>query len=96
MQVDSGASVQVTILDDESDEATFAGDANGDGRVNYEDFLILLAGFGQKTDAGAAGGDFNEDGLVAFDDFLALAANFGRRIQEPLRAAATDSVFANA
>ena len=52
------------------------GDFNGDGRVSFEDFLILSAGFG-KTDVGYAGGDVDCSGTVDFTDFLVLSANFG-------------------
>ena len=55
------------------------GDADGSGRVGFEDFAALAANFG-RTDAAFADGDFNCDGAVNFADFAILAANFGRRL----------------
>jgi len=52
------------------------GDANRDGKVSFEDFLILSANFG-ATDAAIEDGDFTGDGEVSFADFLLLSANFG-------------------
>ena len=51
------------------------GDATLDGRVLFEDFLVLSANFG-KRDAVWQDGDFNADGTVDFADFLLLSANF--------------------
>ncbi len=51
------------------------GDANGDGKVTFIDFLALSTNF-QATDATWAMGDFDEDGIVNFTDFLLLAQNF--------------------
>jgi hypothetical protein len=50
------------------------GDANSDGRVSFEDFLILSENFGKQTTW--SGGDFSGDRLVGFEDFLLLAENF--------------------
>lgn len=51
------------------------GDANHDGRVDFNDFLRLSAEFG-KSGAVWEDGDFNADGSVDFADFIVLAANF--------------------
>ena len=54
------------------------GDADGDGRVQFEDFLILAANFGKPglyTE-----GDFDKDGEVQFRDFLLISANFGQSV----------------
>jgi probable HAF family extracellular repeat protein len=51
------------------------GDANGDGRVNFADLLILAQNYG-KT-GGLAQGDFNADASVGFDDLLILAQHYG-------------------
>ena len=51
------------------------GDANLDGKVNFDDLLILAQHFG-KTGATLSDGDFNGDGTVGFDDLLILAQNF--------------------
>ncbi len=56
-----------------------AGDATGDGVIQFDDFLILSANFGLEVDD-HTGGDFNCDGVVQFDDFLTLSANFGQTV----------------
>ena len=51
------------------------GDLDGDGTVQFGDFLILSASFGtsgQYTD-----GDLDKSGEIQFGDFLILSANFG-------------------
>ena len=52
------------------------GDANGDGMVAFDDFLVLSAGFGSP--GSYTGGDFDLSGEVDFSDFLILSANFGQ------------------
>jgi len=51
------------------------GDANGDDRVNINDFSILATGFYPAFDNRA---DFNGDGVVNISDFSLLASNFGK------------------
>jgi hypothetical protein len=55
---------------------TLPGDANGDGTVSFEDFIILANGFGGPA-SGPSGADFNYDGQVTFQDFVILSNNFG-------------------
>jgi hypothetical protein len=58
-------------------EFTFLrGDANGDGRVNLNDFNILAANFGQSP-RDFAQGDFDYSGTVNLNDFNILASRFG-------------------
>ena len=59
-----------------SDDTTpqLAGDADGNGKVEFADFLILSTNFG-KQDAERADGDFDGNGIVDFSDFLALSTN---------------------
>ncbi len=52
------------------------GDADGDGEVQFSDFVILSENFanpGVYTD-----GDFDKDGEVQFSDFVILSENFGQ------------------
>ena len=51
-------------------------DLNGDGSVNFADFLILSANFGKEVSS-IEDGDINESGLVDFEDFLILSQEFG-------------------
>lgn len=53
-------------------DTRLAGDANRDGQVTFEDYLILALNFDNRN-AAWGDGDFNGDGLVLFDDFLILA-----------------------
>ena len=55
------------------------GDANGDGQVDFPDFVILANSFGKEGPFTFADGDFDEDGRVDFSDFVILANNFGRQ-----------------
>lgn len=54
------------------------GDVNFDGRVSFDDFLILSAHFG-TTGASWSNGDFDGDTEVSFEDFLLMADAFGKR-----------------
>jgi hypothetical protein len=54
-------------------------DANGDGRVDLNDFAVVKSNFGR---AGTwSQGDFNGDGLISLNDFGILKTNFGRRVE---------------
>jgi hypothetical protein len=56
------------------------GDVNGDGNVDFADFLVLSANFGTTVTEPPPGheqGDLDCDGMVGFPDFLILSANFG-------------------
>ena len=67
-------------------EAALPGDANADGQVGFDDFLILSGNFGQQVDGAFLDGDFDADGTVSFADFLILSANFSA-VARPLMAA---------
>lgn len=56
---------------------TRQGDADLNGRVEFEDFLTLSRNYGKATDPSWSEGDFDGDGEVAFVDFLLLSGNFG-------------------
>lgn len=57
-------------------------DFNGDGVVDFADFLAFIARFGTRTGDPLYDPlfDLNGDGEVGFSDFLAFAAQFGRRV----------------
>ena len=59
-----------------ADLGLIEGDLNGNGSVDFSDFLALSANFSQA--APYSGGDIDGDGTVAFPDFLTLSANFGQ------------------
>ncbi len=54
-----------------------AGDVDGDGEVQFSDFVILANNFGH-TDAAWEDGDLNGDHAVDFADFVILSDNFGQ------------------
>ena len=54
------------------------GDLDGNGKVEFADFLTLSGNFGNAADS--AGGDIDCDGQVAFADFLILSGNFGQDV----------------
>ncbi len=77
---------------DTSEPTVPRADFDGDGIVNFMDFLILSRNFGFEVD-GRSGGDATGDGLVSFADFVVLSNSFGQR---PAPApAAVDQVFGN-
>jgi hypothetical protein len=53
------------------------GDADADGDVDLDDFVLLKNNFGTTTGATCAMGDFDADGDVDLDDFVLLKNNFG-------------------
>jgi len=68
------------------------GDANGDGIVNFTDYLALEANYG-RAGRGWAGGDFNQDGQTNFADYLVLEANYGKTTAVPEVACWTTLLF---
>ena len=59
---------------------TTNGDINGDGMVEFADFLVLSANFGRDDNVLHTDGDIDCDGTVAFADFLILSTNFGTAV----------------
>lgn len=55
------------------------GDLDGNGTVEFADFLVLSANFGSEV-ADHTLGDVDCNGTVEFADFLALSANFGNTV----------------
>lgn len=68
-QITDPATLEVT--------AACAGDANGDGLVNFSDLNIVLGQFGQVGAPGSLAGDVNDDGVVNFADLNIVLAFFG-------------------
>lgn len=56
--------------------SAFRGDANLDGRVDFDDLLALARSYGGSGTWSQ--GDATHDALVNFDDLLALAASYGQ------------------
>jgi len=55
---------------------TLLGDANLNGKVNGEDFVLMAANFNHAVTNGWDEGDFNYNGAVNGEDFVLLAENF--------------------
>jgi len=55
------------------------GDLDGNGTVEFADFLVLSQNFGSEVD-GHAAGDIDCNGTVEFADFLVLSQNFGTTV----------------
>ncbi len=53
------------------------GDVDDDGEVDFQDFLVLQAGYGATTGAERSDGDLDDDNDVDFQDFLVLQAHYG-------------------
>ncbi|MBT8485155.1 MAG: hypothetical protein KJO43_06215 [Phycisphaerae bacterium] len=70
-----------TVLDRDGDgvpdECVIAGDVDGDGDVDFNDLLLVLAAWGDCPDPPAAcPADVDGDGTVGFPDLLMLLANW--------------------
>jgi hypothetical protein len=57
--------------------ASRPGDANGDGRIDGQDFFVWLTFYGQPTANRASDGDFNGSGYVDGSDYFIWLANYG-------------------
>ena len=69
-------------------EQTLDGDTDGDGVVDFNDFLVVSANFNKSVTGGNSDGDFDDNGVVDEADFLLLSENFGRRTTERIPLAA--------
>ena len=81
----------LTVLDADGDTATLtftldvqlpSPDFNGDGQVNFADFVIFAGKFGTQRgqDRYDARCDLNGDGQIGFDDFLIFSQRFGSEV----------------
>lgn len=58
---------------------TIYGDANIDGKVDFDDLLSLAKAYGQ-TNQHWSNGDFDYNGSVDFNDLLSIAKNYGQPV----------------
>ena len=65
--------------------SSMPGDADGDGKVDFSDLVILARNYG-KTVTPWTGGDANGDGKINFDDLVILARNYGKTVILPMLA----------
>ena len=78
----SETAIQALIVIRQAPSQTRSADLNGDGNVDFSDFLLFAAAFG--TSEGGVGynaaADLDGDGTVAFSDFLLFANAFGKPV----------------
>ena len=76
--VGDGQFIWITFLGQNSvsirNYQALGGDVDGDGEVQFNDFLEVATNFGSAADW--TQGDLTGDGMVGFDDFLILSTNF--------------------
>ena len=60
-------------------------DFDGDGRVNFADFLAFAGQFGARQGDGRyeAQYDLDSDGAIGFGDFLLFSSSFGKEVSTP-------------
>lgn len=78
----SQTAVQALIVIRQAPSQTRSADLNGDGDVDFSDFLLFAAAFGKSEgEAGYnAGADLDSSGAVDFQDFLIFANAFGKPV----------------
>ncbi len=78
----SETAIQALIVIRQAPSQTRSADLNGDGDVDFDDFLLFVAAFGKSEgEAGYnAGADLNSSGMVDFQDFLLFANAFGKPV----------------
>jgi len=70
-----GSPMDVTVV--QAKQNLLVGDCDGNGKVDYADFVTLKSNFG-RTNMGWAQGDFDGNNKVDYSDFVSLKANFGK------------------
>jgi len=80
-----GAAVQIGASSTDGGTAGPAGptpDLNGNGTVDFPDFLAFASAFGSSTGDASfnAAADLNSNGSIDFPDFLVFAAQFGKPV----------------
>ena len=67
--------------------SSIPGDADGDGKVDFADLVLVARHYGQINGTWSRG-DLNGDGSVGFDDLLIVARNYGKSVVSTTAAAA--------
>lgn len=67
----------ISTLPEPACDPTTGGDLDGNGTVEFADFLVLSGNFGQTVNDHTQG-DIDCNGAVEFADFLVLSGNFGQ------------------
>jgi parallel beta-helix repeat protein len=70
-----GAGIDIGAYEYQPVTVSLPGDANGNGIVDFTDYVILSNNFGKA--GGVSSGDFNGDNIVDFQDYVILSNNFG-------------------
>ena len=65
------------------------GDANGDGKADFSDLVVLAQNYGIVGGMTLATGDFNGDGNVDFVDLVILAQHYGQTLAASVASPAT-------
>ena len=73
--------------------SSIPGDADGDGKVDFTDLVLVARHYGQSNVTWSQG-DFNGDGSVGFDDLLIVARNYGKSVSTTTAAAAVQAASA--
>lgn len=80
--------IQIVASMGQSCDPNTMGDLDGNGSVEFADFLILSENFGSEV-SGHQEGDIDCNGSVEFADFLVLSENFGSTVGSTVGAAAS-------
>ncbi len=78
----SGTAIQALIVIRQAPSQTRSADLDGDGDVDFSDFLLFAAAFGKNEGEPGynAGADLDSSGAVNFQDFLIFANAFGKPV----------------